>query len=121
MTDNSLKDLLDQKIEIPMKKGKKAIIGSMDLETMCWITEKYGSFEKFQERFSSITMDDFPEVSELVFALLENQEDFTSLKDFRKNFSILAVDQLTTALETCLYGSLPDIKESEGEAGESGK
>lgn len=90
-----------------MKNGKEAIVGSMDLEVLCWITEKYGTLEEFQQKFTTLDFKNFPEISELLFQMLENQRDFEDIRDFRKNFPFASIGHLSEAIEKCIYASFP--------------
>jgi|GEM_PF-5012483 len=121
--DKSLKDLMDQKVEIPMKKGTKAVIGSMDLESLCWATEKFGSLEEFQNLFSDdkAAFKHLPAITEFVFQLLENQDDFDGVKDFRRHFPITAIEQLTGAIMSVISGSMPDMSDVKADEQSGGK
>lgn len=121
MTDKSLKDLMDQTVEIPMKKGKKAVLGPMNLETLCWVTEKFESLEKFQSLFEdqNEAFKNLSSITEFVFQLLENQDDFKDVRDFRRNFSFHAIGDLTDAMVSIINGSMPDVSAESGAQGES--
>lgn len=119
----SLRDLMDQKVEIPMMNGKKAVIGSMNLEALCWAAEKFGSIEGFQSLFEDKekAFRQLPAITEFVFQILENQKDFEDVKDFRKNFSFHAIGSLAEAIGSIISGSMPDVSgetQGEGQASE---
>lgn len=93
---------------ISLLNGKVARIGPITLDTMCWAEEKYGGWDKFTEEHLSGKSQSVIHLSEFMFELLENQDDFGDVRSFRKCFGTGSIAELTAVLTDQISASMPE-------------
>lgn len=118
----SLSDLkTPSPIEVPLLRGKKAVVGAFNMEVLCWVEEKYGSWEDFQAQHLGAKTSNMRAISEFLFQLLENQDDFADLTEFRRCFDLGAIGALLEAMNSQIHKAMvPVPKKGKGGADSEG-
>jgi hypothetical protein len=104
---------------VSLLKGKVAKIGPVTLDVLCWIEEKYESWENFGRMLKSgkISL-----ITDFLFKLLDNQEDFKDINEFKRSFPIDKMDSITKIINKVTTKSMPAQPEkSEGSGEVEGK
>lgn len=104
-------------VEVPLKNDKKAVIGEISLETLCWVEEKHGGWEEFTKKaFSEDGPENFVDITEFLFELVENKDEFNGdLKEFRKAVGVSSFNLLKDAMFAVMEGSMPEAQSEGGD------
>lgn len=97
--------------EIELLNGKKAVVGAITLEVLCWIEEKYGSWEHFQK--TVLEKKAIAPVASFVFQMLTNKSDFSDEREFFRNFPIDNINELFIALQGTISASMVEGQEED--------
>jgi hypothetical protein len=117
----SLKDIKRPAAKpIDLLRGRVAIVGPVTIETMCWAEEKFGSLDavllKLKDPDGGMKIG---LLSEFIFNLIENRDDFKDLHDFRSCIpmeSILEMMNVLTAQIDSSMVKIPAVKKPDGAA-----
>lgn len=112
--ENKVSDLFPKPITVQMLGDKKAIIPPITVETMCAIEEKYGDLQEVLVSCFRKPLSNIGRISEIIFNMLENKDEFKDLRDFRQHFDIGAVLSMVTSIEGLVEKSLPAIQAATG-------
>lgn len=104
--------------EIKLLNGKVARIGPLSLEILCWIEEKFGDWASFSEEMKK---GKITAISDFMFRLIENQNDFEDIKDFRRSFPVDKITKITEMIYKLSGKSLPIPSEGDSEGTAEGK
>lgn len=122
MTDKVSDVMTPKGIVVELKGGKKAVLGPVTLHTMCWAEERYGSWEEFVGKvLSNPEGQNIRGLSEFLYQLLENPEDFASLDGFRKAFAMDDLLNLVNAMNSQIAASMPKAGATKKKGGAAGK
>jgi hypothetical protein len=118
-TMEKISDIKTPELEtVTLLKGKVAKIGPVTLDVLCWIEEKYESWENFGKmlRGGKISL-----ITDFLFRLLDNQEDFKDVNEFKRSFPIDKMESITKLINKVTTKSMPSQPEqaavSEGTEG----
>lgn len=93
-----------QKIEIA---GREIFLSSFTLETLCWVEENYGSFDKFQTEVLSKPESNLTGIINFIYELVDNKDDFGDLRGFRRLIPVSEIWKFFDAVSKVLEVSLP--------------
>jgi uncharacterized protein YjfI (DUF2170 family) len=89
---------------IDLLNGKKAIVGPITLEVLCWVEEKFGDWEAFQE--NALKKRKLAPIASFIFQMLQNKSDFTSETEFLTSFPLTRINDLFDVLNSAVSSSM---------------
>jgi uncharacterized protein YjfI (DUF2170 family) len=94
---------------INLLNGKKAVVGPITLEVLCWVEEKYGDWESFQE--NALRKKKLAPMASFIFQMLQNKSDFTDESEFFRSFSIQNINDIFEVLNKTVSTSMVKAEE----------
>jgi len=103
---------------INLLNGKKAIVGPITLEVLCWVEEKYGDWESFQE--NALRKKKLAPMASFICQMLQNKSDFADEAEFFRSFAIQNINDIFEVLNKTVSTSMVKADEMPATAQQSG-
>jgi hypothetical protein len=117
---SNLSDMKKPKVQvIELLNDKKAYIGSITLEVLCWVEDNYGDWEAFQENV--LKKKKLHPLASFLFQMVQNKDDFKDEKEFFRCFAIENIKDIFNVVNKSVANGMikvPDQSEQGTESGE---
>jgi hypothetical protein len=95
-----------ENVTIELLAGKKAVVGPVTLDLICWVEDKYGDWQQFQDNVLKTGTKIRP-LAEFLFRMLQNQTDFVDETDFLRTFPVEKINEIAGAITGQMMKSMP--------------